>query len=97
MTFPPFLLSIFGMPPPKAEKSFMHHSYLREMVLTSIVSVVRHMCVKMSYKRELISAHKSVLRGELLRESQHPHDGLDFVQNDCDSHSSLGNGKLRYC
>ena len=46
--------------------SFMHHSYLTEMVLTSIVSVVRHMCVKISYKRGPISGHKSVDPGELV-------------------------------
>ena len=46
--------------------SFMHHSYLTEMVLTSIVSVVRHMCVKLSYKRGPISGHKSVVPGELV-------------------------------
>ena len=74
--------------------SLMQHSYLTEMVLTSIVSVVRHMCVKISYKRGLISGQKSVLPGELLRESQHLHDGVGFVQNDCNSHSSHGNGKL---
>ena len=36
------------------------------MVLTSIVSVVRHMCVKLSYKRGPISGHKSVVPGELV-------------------------------
>ena len=80
---------------PRAEKSFMHHSYLTEMVLTSIVSVVGHMCVKRAYKRELISGHKSVLHGELV-EGIHSqlHDGPEFVQNESASHSCLGNGKL---
>ena len=53
MIFPPFLLSIFwGLPSPGVEMSFMHHSYLTEMMLTSIVRVTRHMCVKKSHKKE---------------------------------------------
>ena len=80
--------------------SFMHHSYLTdtEMVLTSIVSVVRHMCVKRAYKREIISGHKSVLPGALVEGIRNRlHDGLDFVENESDSHSCLGIGKLSDC